>query len=109
MGSVVSSAFFDPDVDFGSTLFYGAGRAASLHFDGGCVLFDWAPFSGNAPTDGAYVTWGCLVSYLGPEVLFEGELHVRLRNEYQGDGCFSSSLCSSDDCEGIWVPRDSAN
>jgi hypothetical protein len=49
------------------------------------------------------------VSYLGPEVLFEGELHVRLHSEYRGDGCFSSSLCSSDDCEGIWVPRDSAD
>jgi hypothetical protein len=73
-GAGVSSAVSDPDVESRSALLYGAGRADSLHCGGGCILSDWAPFSGNAPTDGACVTWGRAVSYLGPEVLFEGEL-----------------------------------
>jgi hypothetical protein len=54
--SRVSSAVFDPDVESGSALFYGAGRAAHLHCSGGCVLSNWAPFSGNSPTSGACVT-----------------------------------------------------
>jgi hypothetical protein len=96
-------------VESRSALLYGAGRVDCLHCGGGYILSDWAPFSGNAPTDKSCVTCGCAVSYLGPEVLLEGELHVRLHSEYRGDGCFSSSLCSSDDYEGLRVPHDSAD
>jgi hypothetical protein len=42
-----------------------------LHCGGGCILFDWAPFSGNSPTGGVSVTCGCVIGDIGPEVLFE--------------------------------------
>jgi hypothetical protein len=99
----VSPAVSYLDVESEPTLFYGAGRADRLHCGGGHILFDWAPFSGNAPTDGRGI------SDLGPEVLLEGEIYVGLCREHRGDGCSSASLCSSDDCEGVWVPCDSAD
>jgi hypothetical protein len=49
MGSGVSSAVFDLNVESRYALFYGVGRAASLHCGGGCVLPDWAPFFGEWP------------------------------------------------------------
>jgi hypothetical protein len=67
------------------------------------------PFRGTPLPAEPVLPGDVAVSYLGPEVLFEGELYVRLCHEYRGDGCSSSSLCSSDDCEGVWVPRDSAD
>ena len=103
-GAGVSPAVFDLDVEFGSALLYGARREDRLHYGGGYILFDWAPFSGNAPTSGACVTCGSAVSYLGQELLFEGEPYVGLRREHRGDGCSSVMLCSNDDCEGVWVP-----
>jgi hypothetical protein len=109
MGPGVPLTVLDPDVEYGSTLFYGVGRVASLHCGGGCVLSNWAPFSRDVLTDGACITWGWEIGYLGPEVLFEGEIYVRLRSEYRGYGCFSSLLCRNDDYEGIWVHHDSAD
>jgi hypothetical protein len=82
-------------------------RADCLHCNGGHILSNWAPFSGNSPTGGIDVTCGCVISDLGVEVLFEGELYVELRHEHWGDGCSSSSSCSSNDCERVWVPRNS--
>jgi hypothetical protein len=108
-GVGVSLAVSYLDVESRPALFYGAGRADRLHCGGGYILFDWAPFSGNAPTDRAGVTCGCVISDTGSEVLLEGELYVRLHREHRGDGCPNTSLCSSDDCEGVWVPRDSTD
>ena len=56
MGPGVPFAVLGLDVESGSALFYGAGRVASLHCSGGCVLSDWAPFPGDAPTDRDYIT-----------------------------------------------------
>jgi hypothetical protein len=70
MSSGVSPTVLDPDVESGSSLFNGAGRVASLHYGGGCVLSDWAPFSRDAPTDGACITWVREIGYLRLEVLF---------------------------------------
>jgi hypothetical protein len=53
VGIGVFTAVPDSDVESGSALFYGAGGAAGLHYSGGCIFSDWAPFSGNALTDGA--------------------------------------------------------
>ena len=64
------------------------------------------PFRGTA-TGRAGVTCGRVVSDIGMEALLEGELHVGLRREHRGDGCSSASLYNNDDCEGVWVPRDS--
>jgi hypothetical protein len=109
MDAGLSPAIFDLDVESGPALLYGAGRADCLHCGRGHILFDWAPSSGNAPTDGDGVTCGRVISDFGLEVLFKGELHVQLPCEHQGDGCSSASLCSKDDCEGVWVPRDSVD
>jgi hypothetical protein len=65
MGTEVSSVVSNSDMEFGSTFLYGAGRADCLRYGGGCILSDWAPFSGNAPTSGASVTYARVVSYLG--------------------------------------------
>jgi hypothetical protein len=96
-------------VESGPALLYGARRADCLHCGGGYIFFDWAPFSGNAPTSRAGVTCERVVSDIGSEVLLEGELHVGLRCEHQGDGCSSALLYSNDDCEGVWVPHDLAD
>jgi hypothetical protein len=56
MGIGVSPVVSYPDVESGPTLLHSAGRADSLHCGGGCVFFDWAPISGNAPTGGAGAT-----------------------------------------------------
>jgi hypothetical protein len=109
MGVGVSPAVSYLDVESGPALLYGAGRADRFHYGGGYILFDWAPFLRNAPTGGASATCRCVISDIGPEVLFEGELHVRLCCEHRGNGCSSTSLRSSDDCEGVWVPHDSTD
>jgi hypothetical protein len=109
MGIGVSPAVSDPDVESRPTLLYGAGREDHLHYGGGYILFDWAPFSGNTPTDGAGITCEHVINDLGLEVLFEGELHVGLRCEHRGDRFSSASLCSSNDCEGVWVPCESVD
>jgi hypothetical protein len=98
-----------PDVEFEHALFHGAGRVDFLHCGGGHIFFDWAPVSGNTPTNGAGVTWGCGASDSGLEVLFQGERHVRLHHEHQGNGFSSASLYRSDDCEGVRVPCDLAD
>jgi hypothetical protein len=100
----------DLDVESGPALLYGAGREDRLHYSGGNILSDWAPVSGNAPTGSASFTcradftYEHVVSNLGSEVLFEGELHVGLHHEHRSNGFSIASLCSSDDCEGVWVP-----
>jgi hypothetical protein len=58
MGTGVSPSVFDPDVEFGATLLPCARRENLLHCGGGCVLLDWAPVSGSAPTGGAGATGG---------------------------------------------------
>jgi hypothetical protein len=109
MGVGVSPTVSYLDVESGPALLYSVGRADCLHCSGGHILFDWAPFSRNTPTGGAGVTCRRVVSDIGSEVLFKGELHVGLHREHQGDGCSTASLCSSDDCEGVWVPHDSTD
>jgi hypothetical protein len=109
MGTRVSSTISDMDVESRLTFFYGVGRVDHLHCSGGHILSDGAPFSGNAPTGGAGITCGCVIGDPGLEVLFEGELHVRLHREHQSDGFSSTSLCSSNGCEGVSVSHDSAD
>jgi hypothetical protein len=67
------------------------------------------PFRGTPLPTEPGVTCRRGISDSGPEVLFQGELYVGLCHEHRGDGCSSASLYSSDDCEGVWVPCDSAD
>jgi hypothetical protein len=62
MGIGVSPAFPYLDVESRPTLFHSVGRVDCLHYSGGCIIFDWALVSGNAPTDGAGFTEGCVAS-----------------------------------------------
>jgi hypothetical protein len=62
MGIGVSPAVPYPDVESEPALFHSTRREDCLHCSGGCVIFDWAPVSGNTPTGGASVTKGCPAS-----------------------------------------------
>jgi hypothetical protein len=62
------------DVESGPASLHSVARADCLHYGGGCVLFDWAPVSGNAPTDVAGVTEGCVASDSWLEILFGDEI-----------------------------------
>jgi hypothetical protein len=105
-GAGVSPVVPDPDVESGATLLPCARRADPLHCSGGCVLLDWAPVSGCAPTGEASATEGSNPSNHWPEILFRSELYVRDGCEHWVDRCPGASLYSSDDCESIWVPGD---
>ena len=53
MGTRVSVAVPDPDVESGAALLPRTRRVDPLHCGGGYIFLDWAPLSGNAPTGGA--------------------------------------------------------
>jgi hypothetical protein len=97
-----------PDVESVLALFHSVGREDCLHCGGGHILFDWVPILGNAPTEEVGVTEGCGASDSWSEVLFGGELYVWHCCEHWGDGCSSTSLYNSDDCESVWVSCDVA-
>jgi hypothetical protein len=82
-------------VESGPALLHSAGRADCLHCGGGCVLFDWAPISGNAPTGRASVTEGASTSDNWLEILFGAELYVRHCHENWGDGCPRASCIAA--------------
>ena len=55
MGTGVFVAVPNLDVESITELLPHTRRADPLHYSGGYIFFDWAPLSGNAPTDGAGV------------------------------------------------------
>jgi hypothetical protein len=106
MGAGVSPAVPNPDVESGAALLPCARRADPLHCGGGCVLLDWAPVSGCAPTGGAGATKGPDPRDCWLEILFRSELYVRDGCEHWVDRFPGTSLYSSADCESIWVTGD---
>jgi hypothetical protein len=108
-GAGVSPAVSYLDVEPGPALLHSAGRVDCLHYGGGCVLFYWAPISGNTPTSGASVTKGCVTSNNWLEILFGAEIYVQHCREHWGNGCPNTLLHNNDDCESLWVSGDAAD
>ena len=109
MGTGVSLTVPDPDVESGVALLPRARRADPLHCGGGYLFLDWAPFSGNAPTDGAGVSQDHSAGQYWPEILLRSGLYVWDCGEHQCDRIPGSSLYSGDDCSYLWVTCDPAD
>jgi hypothetical protein len=76
MGTGVSVAVPDPDVESGAALLPRARRVDPLHCGGGYLFLDWAPLLGNASTDGVGAAHDHSTGRYWPEILLRSGLYV---------------------------------
>jgi hypothetical protein len=76
MGTGVLTTVPAPYVESGTALLPRVRRAYPLHRGGGCIFFDWAPLSGNAPPSRACAAVGDGFGYHWSALLLRREHHV---------------------------------